>query len=56
MRQIKNKTQAALELLPLINSCERTQKLSTIIKKIRKCSNCYKCYSHNDYTIPFVVE
>lgn len=56
MRVIKTKMDAAREILPIVNQCERTQKLSTVYKKIVKTSDCFKCYSHNNYTIPFIIQ
>lgn len=56
MKVIKTKMDAAREVQPLINDCEGPKKLSTIARKIVKLSDCWKCYSHNDYTIPFIVE
>lgn len=53
---IKTKIDAAREVYPLICDCEGPRALSTIAKKIVKLDNCWKCYSHNDYTIPFIVE
>lgn len=53
---IKTKIDAAREVYPLICDCEGRRALSTIAKKIVKLDNCWKCYSHNDYIIPFVVE
>ena len=56
LKEIKTKMDAAREVQPLINGCEGPKKLYTIARKIVKLDNCWKCYSHNDYTIPFIVE
>lgn len=56
LKEIKTKMDAAREVYPLICDCEGRRKLATIAKKIVKKTDCWKCYSHNDYTIPFFVE